>query len=182
MELFHRFPNYRATLESFAALPSTLVNVQKLVRYAPLVAAIQSGCAPDTGCQDRDGDGYYVGSSCQSSLEMEGGEQDLNPNSYPGAVEICDQEDNDSDGQIDEEAVDTFTWYRDADGDGYGSPNDTRLACEQPQGYVGTGTDCNDADTLFHPYAAELCDGADNDCDGIDDENPDCASDTATTL
>jgi hypothetical protein len=34
-----------------------------------------------------------------------------------------------------------------------------------------TGSDCNDADPLINPWAVELCDGIDNDCDGPADEN-----------
>ena len=33
------------------------------------------------------------------------------------------------------------------------------------------GEDCNDADPETHPAAADLCDGADNDCDGETDES-----------
>jgi hypothetical protein len=35
------------------------------------------------------------------------------------------------------------------------------------------GLDCNDADSSINPGAPEVCDGLDNDCDGVtDDGNP----------
>ena len=45
----------------------------------------------------------------------------------------------------------------DADGDGYSS---TSAAC-------GTQNDCDDNDSTVYPGAPELCDGKDNDCDGV---------------
>ena len=39
-----------------------------------------------------------------------------------------------------------LTWYRDADGDGYGATTSVVLSCTQPLGYVATGGDCNDSD------------------------------------
>jgi YVTN family beta-propeller protein len=47
----------------------------------------------------------------------------------------------------------------DGDGDGYG------------QGDLCLGEDCDDEDADTHPAAEELCDGADNDCDGDIDED-----------
>ncbi|MFH1702231.1 MAG: choice-of-anchor D domain-containing protein [Nitrospirota bacterium] len=65
-----------------------------------------------------------------------------------------------------------ITFYIDADGDGYGDPNNSKKACAKPSGYVENNTDCNDSDSAINPIASEVFDGLDNDCDGeIDEEN-----------
>ena len=67
------------------------------------------------------------------------------------------------------------TYYRDADGDGYGNASVTTTGIGPPAGYVANSADCNDGDANIHPGAAEICgDGADNDCDGQTDEG--CAA------
>lgn len=38
----------------------------------------------------------------------------------------------------------TTTFYRDSDNDGFGDPNETTVACEAPDGYVGNADDCYD--------------------------------------
>ncbi len=60
-------------------------------------------------------------------------------------------------------------WHKDSDGDGY-SDGITITSCTQPTGYILNplaGTDCNDNDAAVNPGATEICDGLDNDCDGI---------------
>ena len=69
--------------------------------------------------------------------------------------------------QITVEGCELFTFYTDADGDGFG---DTEVqACSLPKGASEAGGDCDDADEAIHPGALEVCeDEIDQDCDGLD--------------
>ncbi len=96
---------------------------------------------------------------------------DIDPSTYPGAVEYCDNWDNDCDGLVDDGAYDTLTYYADSDNDSFGDPNVTVIDCFAPSGYVYDWDDCNDGDSAINPNATELCDGIDNNCDGNTDES-----------
>jgi hypothetical protein len=65
------------------------------------------------------------------------------------------------------------TFYRDGDGDGFGNATDPVQACTAPAGYVADGADCDDTRASVHPGAAERCNGRDDDCDAVVDENVD---------
>ena len=127
---------------------------------------------------DADGDGYgdansSVTACAQASGTVDNDEDcdDSTQDVQPGADETCDTVDNDCDGTVDEDdATDAGTWYQDLDGDGYGNPSTATQACNVPQGYVSDATDCDDTDTNANPLGTEVCDGADNDCDGTVDE------------
>ena len=63
-----------------------------------------------------------------------------------------------------------LNWFADDDGDSFGDPDNTRLTCAQPAGYVADMTDCDDSDPDINPGQTERCDGLDNDCDTRTDE------------
>ena len=64
---------------------------------------------------------------------------------------------------------DPSVWYADADADGFAGSNVVVRSCEQPEGFESSPTDCDDLDPTSYPGADEICDGADNDCDGVAD-------------
>ena len=64
-----------------------------------------------------------------------------------------------------------LTFYRDADGDGYGDPGATTQAVVAPPGYVENGDDCDDTNPAAHPGASESCNGIDDNCSGLVDED-----------
>lgn len=85
--------------------------------------------------------------------------------------EVCDGIDQDCDGLVDEMVLTTF--YRDADGDGYGVGADVRSACTLPEGFATTAGDCRDDEVAVYPGAAELCNGQDDNCNSVIDEGLD---------
>lgn len=124
---------------------------------------------------DEDGDGYGALSKPVQACTLPAGASALSNDcddsdkfSKPGGVEVCDGKDQDCDGTPDDGVLVTF--YRDADGDGYGVAAPTTQACTAPQGYVFNKNDCNDNSNISFPGATEVCDGIDNDCDGSIDE------------
>lgn len=64
-----------------------------------------------------------------------------------------------------------MTCYIDGDADGYGDMTDagTEMASCFDDGFSPTHDDCDDTRADVYPGAAELCDGVDNDCNGLDD-------------
>ena len=62
-------------------------------------------------------------------------------------------------------------FYSDTDGDGFGDPLIDSIACTAPLGYVSDSTDCNDADNTFFPTALDVCNGLDDNCNGLTDED-----------
>ena len=129
--------------------------------------------------QDGDGDGFgddaATGSACEAPsgfVDVGGDCDDADADAFPGGEEICDDVDNDCDGDIDEaDATDALVWYGDGDADGHGDPDRSQMACTEPAGFVADDTDCNDQSDAAHPGAAEVCDGLDNDCNGETDED-----------
>ena len=130
----------------------------------------------DSTESDLDSDGWVVcteDSGGWDGTALTGGFEDCDdydPDTWPGADEWCDGEDDDCDGDVDEDtAVDVLTWFADTDGDGFGDANTSDIDCDAASGWVSDDTDCDDTNADAWPGATEVAyDGIDQSCDGSD--------------
>jgi len=105
----------------------------------------------DASC--RDADGLALGTDCD----------DADPNRYPDNPEVCDAEERD------EDCNPLTIGARDDDGDGHISDQCCNV---DPDGVRVCGDDCmDDGEPFVHRGAFELCDGLDNDCNGLTDDD-----------
>ena len=152
----------------------------------------------NAGQGDADGDG--IGDACEDDTDGDGDPDafdcaKLDPTIHHGAAELCDgvdqncnaiadegfpdtdkdgaadcvDPDDDGDGTPDAEdncALAANKNQKDTDGDGEGD------ACDADDDDDGEPdeTDCGPLDALVHPGALEICNGKDDDCDGLSDE------------
>jgi len=122
---------------------------------------------------DVDGDGVIAEADCD----------DQDAAVFPDAHERCDGVDNDCDGLIDlddPDVLDALLVFDDTDGDAYGDAATAALTCALQPGQVLDDRDCDDARADVHPNAPEVCDKADNDCDGLVDLDDPALTDGVT--
>ena len=160
------------------------------VRWIPaLVALVLAACQTEDpplcseaskipAFSDADLDGFGDPSTRVRVCEVALGERvtvagdcdDTNAEISPTGFETCDGLDNDcADGADDGLPLTTF--FVDADEDGFGDPSVSVEACNQPEGTVFDASDCDDTTAAANPIAEEVCDGMDNDCDLLADDD-----------
>jgi len=107
------------------------------------------GVSAQEATADSDGDGHTIN---------DGDCDDENAEISPDAKEVCDEVDNNCNGEVDEDLLIAF--YLDADGDGYGDPSSMQEGCGAPKGHVSDNTDCDDDDSEAYTYdACDECGG-----------------------
>ena len=111
---------------------------------------------------DNDGDGYS---------EAEGDCDDTDSSVYPTGTEYPNEIDDDCDGTIDEE-----TTAYDDDGDCF-CETEPCLGSAEVMCVELLGGDCDDTRPSTYPYAPEVCDSIDNNCNGEIDEGTSCVDD-----
>ncbi len=93
---------------------------------------------------------------------------DANEFIHPGALEICNNLDDNCNGSADEGIIFNI-YYADGDGDLFGDAESDSLSCIEIIGYTINSTDCDDSNPFIFPGATELCNHVDDDCDGVED-------------
>ncbi len=133
-------------------------------KIAPSVAMVGAWMIGDADCNgtpyescpsaacDADGDGWPKDATPACNPNNVAVDcNDADPTIYPGAPDKC------GNGIKENCTADVACGGNDKDGDGYLPP-----------------FDCDDTNSAVHPWAVELCNGIDDDCDGLIDEgNPD---------
>jgi hypothetical protein len=144
------------------------------------------GCEPQTFYWDNDGDGYgtltydtvldCAGTPPKGYSARDDDCAESDDGIFPGAEELCNQEDDDCDGEVDEDSTAIELWP-DPDGDGYHNWSGTStMGCLPLEGYAAKGGDCDANEPARSPGLAEACNLFDDNCDGRVDERvrPQC--------
>lgn len=121
--------------------------------------------------------------ACEADFCTTGGTCDAASGCVGGAPRDCSDGDPCTADSCDSSAAACVNTLRDDDGDGASAARVTIPGMIVSCG----GSDCDDSDPNVHPGATEVCDGTDNDCDGMTDEGcapapDDCATAQALAL
>jgi hypothetical protein len=138
------------------------------------------GCTGVNVYLDQDGDGFGLADprgpmrmcEVKAGYTTKPGDcNDYDKNANPMGTEICNLQDDDCDGMLNE-GLATATVYRDEDGDGYGGrlTTETMVGCSNGLGWSSTRDDCDDKDRMVNPGRKEMCNYKDDNCNGRVDE------------
>jgi len=146
------------------------------------------GCTSQTFYEDRDGDGFgrpgaprelCAGAPPPGFGVAEDDCDDYRETVYPGAPELCNERDDDCDGEVDDDQVPVMQ-YPDGDRDGFYGLEEAQsdaayLGCPEP-GFASEPGDCAPENGAVYPNAEEVCNLLDDDCDTRVDEfvRPQC--------
>ncbi|MCK6511537.1 hypothetical protein L6R29_16390 [Myxococcota bacterium] len=157
-----------STVESLPSEPPSEPTVESLTEPSLESVPEDAGSEPsperppDAVCEDEDKDGYCA------NLPNDKGQYDCNDKNkqiHPNAPEQCNGEDDNCNGQIDEDLTPPPCSKT------QGVCSGAKKTCKGKQGWA----DCTDSDYLVHSGDYEsketTCDGKDNDCNGLIDDN-----------
>jgi hypothetical protein len=145
-------------------------------------SAAEEGAPTESWYPDADGDGFgdalaaaTVASGVSGGVAYVTNNRDCddgNSARHPNVAEVCNDVDDNCDGDVDNAAVDQPNWYLDLDADGFGDAAVSVQSCDGVSHFVNDAMDCNDEDSSVFPSAPESCNSVDDDCDGDVDEDP----------
>jgi spore coat protein A len=115
------------------------------------------GCSATCLLEDADGDGIHDDGDISGTI----GDNPCTGGNKVACDDNCIGTHNPDQADVDNDGIGNLCdACTDIDGDGFATEGG---GCGQ--------VDCNDIDPAVHPFAAEVCDGLDNDCDGPADED-----------
>ncbi|MSP90201.1 MAG: hypothetical protein EXR79_00110 [Myxococcales bacterium] len=129
---------------------------------------------------DNDGDGTGIGEGeclCANPgvgyAKIGGDCNDLVASVKPGADEICNNLDDNCNGDTDESgSKGCKVFYKDKDGDKFGDIDDSACLCpsKKTADWIEQGGDCDDGNGKVNPTTKESCNAKDDNCNGKTDE------------
>lgn len=107
--------------------------------------------------QDGDSDGYgleitevFTCDSIMGYVQISGDCNDSVFDVSPNAIEVCNEQDDNCDGSIDENLG--YVAFADWDGDGFGNPDSAGVFCVIPVDFVENNWDCNDTSLMYFDF------------------------------